>query len=106
MPTCHEQVCYLKMAWNLLGKQSFLESLEMEEKILELAEIGVIGVAGVEVSERVMTVSHTQEDCSNSGGKNWKANLSCQQCVAWNYKSIVFWALVVMGSGNPLADGG
>jgi hypothetical protein len=42
----------------------------MEEKILELAEIGVIGVAGVEVSERVMTVSHTQEDCSNSGGKN------------------------------------
>jgi hypothetical protein len=60
MPTCHEQVCYLKMAWNLHGKQSFLESLEMEEKILELAEIGVIGVAGVEVSERVMTVSHTR----------------------------------------------
>jgi hypothetical protein len=51
MPTCDEQVCYLKMAWNLHGKQSFLESLEMEEKILALAEMGVIVVAGVKVSE-------------------------------------------------------
>ncbi|KAL3565745.1 hypothetical protein D5086_033791 [Populus alba] len=49
MPTCDEQVCYLKMAWNLHGQQLFLESLEMEEKILELAEIGVIVVAGVKV---------------------------------------------------------
>jgi hypothetical protein len=78
----------------------------MEEKILALAEMGVIVVAGVKVSEWVMTVSHTRKIARIQEEKNEKENLSCQQRVAWNYKSIVFWALVVIGSGNPLADGG